>query len=114
MPAPSSNSIDKQRGLSALFARLFWMLLGNFALLICAAKIFMDRNVSIRASDIVFWCVVLVMIVVRFLDIKYLEGQTATGAPATIKHWQKYAFILLIAAVVIWSAAHAVAFLSKS
>ena len=95
MSAPTNQPIDKQRGILAILARIFWMALGNFALMICAANVFMGESNSTRTSDIIFWCVVLAMIIVRFLDIKFLDGQTASGEPATLSHWRKYAILLI-------------------
>ena len=74
--------------------------------MICAANIFMGEGRSTRISDIIFWCVVPAMIIVRFLDIKFLDGQTATGEPARFKHWRRYAIVLVVISAVIWSAAH--------
>jgi hypothetical protein len=113
MSAPTNQPIDKQSGILAIFARPFWMFLGNFALMICAANIFMGESSSTRTSDIVFWCVVPAMIIVRFLDIKFLDGQTSTGEPATLSHWFKYAILLIIISAIIWAVAHIVANLSK-
>jgi hypothetical protein len=114
MSAPTNQTIDKQRGILAILARFFWMFFGNFALMVCAANIFMGESKSTRTSDIIFWCAVPAMILVRFLDIKFLNGQTATGEPASTKHWLKYAVALLVIAAVLWSAAHIVVYLSKS
>ena len=114
MSAPTNQPIDKQRGILAILARTFWMFLCNFALMVCAANIFMGESKSTRTSDIIFWCVVPAMIIVRFLDIKFLDGQTATGEPATLAHWRRYAVLLIVISAIIWSAAHAVVYLSKS
>ena len=114
MPAPTNQTTDKQRGALAILARIFWMFLGNFALMVCAANIFMGESSSTRISDIIFWCVVPAMIIVRFLDIKFLDGQTTTGEPATLSHWRQYAVLLIIISAVIWLAAHAVAGMFKS
>jgi hypothetical protein len=54
------------------------------------------------------------MIIVRLLDIKFLNGQTATGEPASVKHWRRYAIMLVLISAVIWAAAHATAHLFKS
>jgi hypothetical protein len=106
MSAPANQTTYKQRGALAILARIFWMFLGNFALMICVANIFMGESSSTRASDIIFWCVVPAMIIVRFLDIKFLDGQTATGGPASIKHWRRYAIALAIISAAIWTVAH--------
>jgi hypothetical protein len=106
MSAPTNRPIDKQGGILAILARPFWMFFGNFALMICAANIIMGKSSSTRISDIIFWCAVVAMIIVRFLDIKFLDGQTTTGEPASLAHWRKYAIILVICSGVIWAAAH--------
>ena len=106
MSDPTNQPIDKQSGILAIFVRPFWMFLGLFALLICAANIFMGESKSTRTSDIIFWCLVAAMIIVRFLDIKFLDGQTATGEPASIKHWRRYAIVLVVISAAIWTGAH--------
>jgi hypothetical protein len=106
MSAPTNQPIDKQSGILAILARLFWMIFGNFVLMICAAHIFMGESSSTRTSDLIFWCAVAAMIIVRFLDIKFLNGQTTTGGPASIKHWHRYAIVLVVISAVIWAAAH--------
>jgi hypothetical protein len=113
MSAPTNQPIDKQRGILAILARPFWMFFGNFAMMICAIHIMMGESKSTKTTDIILWCAVAAMIAVRFLDVKFLDGQTATGEPAMLAHWRKYAIMLLMVAGVIWSAAHAAAYLSK-
>ena len=114
MSAPSNHHFDRQSEIWAILARPFWMFFGNFILLISAANICVGKNKQSHVSDIVFWGAVMALIVVRFLDIKFLKGQTAMGAPATIKHWRNYAILLIVIAVVIWSAAHFASYLFKS
>ena len=114
MSAPANQTTDKQRGVLAILARIFWMFLGNFALMICAVTILIGEGGSTRIPDIIFWCVVPAMIIVRFLDIKFLDGQTVTDKPATLVHWRKYTILLVICAAIIWSAVRAAAHLFKS
>jgi hypothetical protein len=113
MSAPTNQTTDKQRGALAILARIFWMALGNFALMICAANILMSESSSTRISDVIFWSAAIAMIIVRFLDIKFFNGQTATGEPATLAHWRKYSILLAVVSTVIWAAAHAAAGLFK-
>jgi hypothetical protein len=114
MSAPTNHHFDRQSGIWAILARPFWMFFGNFILLISAAHMFVGENKQSHVSDIFFWGAVLALIVVRFLDIKFLNCQTATGAPATIKHWRNYAILLIVIAAVIRSAAHFASYLFKS
>ena len=113
MSTPANQTTDKQRGALAILARLFWMFFGNFIMMISAVTILMGEGSSTRIPDIIFWCVVPAMIIVRFLDIKFLDGQTTTGEPATLSHWRKYAILLIIISAIIWSAAHMAVYLLK-
>jgi hypothetical protein len=106
MSAPINQPIDKQSGIWALLLRPFWMFLGNFVLLISAANIFAGESKTSYVSDLIFWTGVISLVIVRFIDIKFLDGQTATGQPASIKHWLRYAIVLVIISAVIWAAAH--------
>jgi hypothetical protein len=114
MSARINHQVDKQGGILSLLARPFWMFLGNFALMICAVNIFVGENKSTRTSDIIFWCVTAAMIIVRFLDIKFLDGLTADGKPASLRHWRRYAIILALSSALVWAAAHIASTLSKS
>jgi hypothetical protein len=49
-------------------------------------------------ADAIFWLIALVLILARYMDIRYLKGETADNEPATLKHWRRYSVILLIAA----------------
>jgi hypothetical protein len=113
-PQIDTETIDKQSGILALIARPFWIFFGNFILLISAANIFAGENKTSYVSDFIFWGGVVALIIVRFLDIKFLNGQTAAGKPATIKHWRNYAILLLVISAVIWSAARFASYLFKS
>jgi hypothetical protein len=112
--AGRTDKIDKQSGILAILARPFWMFFGNFILLISVANIFAGEIKTPYVSDFVFWGVVVALIIVRFLDIKFLNGQTAAGKPATIKHWRNYAILLVVISAAVWAAAHWARYLFKS
>jgi len=83
-------------------------------MMISAVTILMGEGSSTRIPDIIFWCIIPAMIIVRFLDIKFLDGRTTTDKPATLAHWRKYAVLLIIISAIIWLVAHAAAGLFKS
>jgi hypothetical protein len=114
MSAPTNQPVDKQSGILALLIRPFWMFFGNFILLISAANILMGEGKTSYVSDLIFWTGVIALVTVRFLDIKFLDGQTATGTPATLKHWLRYTIGLVVFSAVIWAAVRIAAGLFKS
>jgi len=110
----SQAPVDKQRGVSALAIRPFWMIFGNFVLMICAAGILTGENKQTAVPDVIFWCTAVAMIFARYIDIKYLDGLTATGEPANMRNWLKYAIILFALSAVIWAAVHGSNYFFKS
>jgi hypothetical protein len=55
--------------------------------------------------DVVFAITFVLMIGARWLEVRSGAGETATGEPATMEHFKRYAAILLPAVVVLWVAA---------
>ena len=99
--------IPEQLGsFSGCLARIFWMAAGNVVLFFFAAKIFARSNRSLSWMDAGYWLVVVAVLVVRYADVRYLQGHTANGAPATLRDWGRYAFALAAVAAVLWGAAH--------
>jgi len=88
--------------------RLFWMIAGNFCLAVVALLI-ADRcrkALSFSALDGVYWAVAALLVVVRYVDIRHMGGATATGEPASMRHFGRYAAILAVASTLLWAAAH--------
>lgn len=91
-------------GCLSQLARLFWMAAGNCALALLAVSI--ARAGSPSALDIIFWLLVGALLVIRYIDIKWLRGLTAEGKPASMHHWYRYTGYLLAASVALWALAH--------
>ena len=84
-------------------ARLFWIFGGNAALIFCAIYIVLRR-----ATFVVYLIYIIVtfgLIAVRFIDIKYLNGEKMNGERASLKYWRRYALLVLISAGLLFIAA---------
>jgi hypothetical protein len=92
--------------LGGCLVRLYWMLFGNVALLLCAVAILLHRGGFLSVADIVYWVIAVTIGVVRFVDIRRFGGRTAAGQPASAAHWRRYLITLIVASSVIWGAAH--------
>ena len=103
---PASPS--PMRGLGCL-TRMAWMLFGVVILFLSAISIAGHRG-SLSTADVVFWVTVVGCIVMRYVDVSRLSGRTVTGQPATMRHWRRYAGLLLFGAGIAWGLAHAIAF----
>ena len=91
--------------------RLFWMLLGNIALLVCAYLI-ADRPgdfFTFSALDIVYGTTIVALTVARYVDIRHMSGGTVTGTPASMTIFRRYLVALIAFSVCVWAAAHGVA-----
>lgn len=94
---------------SGCLARLFWMMLGNAILAVAALKIFEGPSLGLTWADLVYWATVASLLVVRYADVRYLEGKRADGEPATMADWRRYSSMLTGSALVVWILLHAVA-----
>lgn len=104
--APETTSIPAAQatGCAPALARLTWMLGGNVALFLLAFSIMKRRAFSVL--DGLFWATVAGLILVRYLDVAKLQGKTADGEPASMRHWLRYAVALLAAAAALWGLSH--------
>ena len=112
MPGPSKSPKlpeAEQAGCLSTIARIIWILVGNFALLVLVAMVAMRKGLS--ALDGVYWAVVAALLFIRYTDIKWLEGQGPDALPATMKDRGRYARLLLILGGGAWAAVHIVVLL---
>lgn len=89
--------------------RLFWMVGGIIALLFLSLSIV--RSGGLSAYDPAFAAVAAAMILVRFLDVRFLNGETADGHPATLRDWRRYAVGVAVCSFGCWLVLHGVAWL---
>ena len=101
----------KNSSVLGLLARLFWMLLGNAILAISGVSILQYKDRGFHTADAVFWIVIAILIPVRYLDIKFWEGGTCTGGPATMTDWRRYVFMLTGIAGGVWAVLHLVTYI---
>jgi len=87
--------------------RLWWMLLGNAVLALSAVFIAHNTGGFFHAADAVFWCTVASLALTRYVDIRFLDGLTAAGAPASTRLWVKYSAVLVVLSAIVWALAHA-------
>ena len=74
----------------ASFGRLFWMIVGPFALAICAVGIAQRDAGWFSPSDVFYFVVLGGMLIGRRVEFRYSRPTTATGDPATAVHLRRY------------------------
>ena len=98
----------------AVFLRLFWLFIGIMALAICAMFIAKDHDRSVSGVDAVYGLLIPLLILSRYLDVRFYKGDTAYGLPATMADWRHYSLYLTGFSLLGWLAAHGIAFLLAS
>jgi hypothetical protein len=111
MAGHDPQTLDRQGTAVGVLARLFWMLVGNAILLFSLIFLLHNKGGWLHTADVVFWITVGVLVLVRYLDIRFCNGLTAAGAPASRQHWVKYVVMLLVVSTTTWVLAHAANYL---
>jgi hypothetical protein len=106
MPERDLQAVDKQSTGAGILARLWWMFFGNVVLAFCILFIVENQGGFFRAADWVFWITLGSLVLVRYADIRFLEGRTGTGERASIAQWTRYAAVLTACAAAGWIIAH--------
>jgi hypothetical protein len=92
---------------SGCLVRLFWMGVGNLVLVLAAIGIGQNRGgFTLTAMDVLFWAMALCLLAVRYIDIRYLGGETADSRPASMSDWRRYALTVLGVSLALWLGAH--------
>ena len=102
-----STELASNTGCLGVLARLIWLGLGNGLLLILAAAI--TQPGADRGMDVLFWLVAALILVARYVDVRWLGGLTAEGERASMADWRRHVVILIPVAVALWAAAHFIA-----
>lgn len=97
------NSDSQFTPVLSIVIRLCWMYFGPTTLLFLAiGSAFKNSNKIINTSHIVFWIVVIAIIAIRYIDIRYFNGETKDFEPSTMLHLKKYSIGLPIYAALTW------------
>ena len=94
--------------LTGCLVRLFWMGAGNLILALAAIAIAQNHfgPFVLTWTDVLFWLTAAALPIVRYVDIRLLDGATADNQPATMSHWRRYTVTVLAASLVLWVGAH--------
>ena len=104
--SPGTTPESQRQGCLGTILRIIWILPGNFALFLFLVLIVQRKGFTL--FDPIYWVSLAALAFVRYIDIKYLKGQTSNAAPATMRDWRKYLVRLLAIAGGGWVIAHAV------
>ncbi len=95
-------------GCLSIIVRLSWVFGGIIVLIYCA--VFIAREKHPGTTDLIFWLTLAAIVLLRFVDIRFLQGETLDNKPATITHWRRYALKISAAAAVLYAVAKLIAY----
>jgi hypothetical protein len=104
---PDPQEGQPVEGASGCLLRVYWMLLGNALVFLCAYLIAQAGGLF-SAVDVFYWLAVAGLLGARYVDVRYMNGRTAEGQPATTRDWRRYRLGVLGVSVVLWGAVHLV------
>jgi hypothetical protein len=111
---PKENSSQKPKKSEGLgcFVRMLWMGAGPIALLLSFFIIAREHSKEIAPvwADYLYLGIILLMIVIRYVDIRSLDGRTAANQPATMRHWWRYVLLVLLIGFACLVGAHALSY----
>ncbi|MDD4873163.1 MAG: hypothetical protein PHR77_21630 [Kiritimatiellae bacterium] len=97
--------IEKPLGGTGCLFRLYWMFGGNIILLFLVIFLIDKRFKFPSWLDLVCLITVITLIAVRYIDIRYMLGETAEGKPASMSDFRSYTLILVIVSSLMWAVA---------
>lgn len=111
-PADEQGNDDQQayNPATGCLLRVFWIMVGNLALLFCAVYIAQNATRLVGVADAVYWAIIGSLLAARYVDIRHFQGRTAEGEPASMAHWRRYAGLLVAVSAGLWLAAHLAAY----
>jgi hypothetical protein len=86
----------------AVFGRITWMLLGPVALVLATFGIVNRGEGWVTAPDILYFTILGLMFLGRWLEFRGGNPQTADGQPATPEHLRRYLIVGAGAGLAIW------------
>lgn len=106
---PMPQQDPQPRQLSGCFVRLLWMMVGNVVLIMTAIAIAQkQRGFALTEMDAFFFATAIGLLVVRYIDIRFLQGKTSDSQPATMADWRRYAITILGVSFLLWLGVHAI------
>jgi hypothetical protein len=89
--------------MSAVFARIYWMMFGPLLLILMLYKI-SDQTERLGLADLAFGLLLIGLPLARWVEFRGGDPRTTTGDPAEPRHLQRYSAAALVIGLVGWGA----------
>ena len=98
---------------SGLLIRLYWLFFCNVVLIFILAFIIEKHPQFPSLLDAAYLAALSSLIIIRYVDIRFFDGQTGEGKPATIDNWRRYALLVGLAGPAVWFVSRVLAHVLK-
>ncbi|MDD5772387.1 MAG: hypothetical protein PHX78_02860 [bacterium] len=99
------NKQNNSTGIGMLI-RFYWMAFGNFINMLLIINITFKKQSPIMLLSILYFINTIGLIILRYIDIKYLNGLTSEYEHATMDHWKIYSIKVIVFYLVLWIVAY--------
>ena len=96
-----NQDATKKDSFLGLIVRIIWMGIG-FIPFVLFFRLIMKANERVTKWDFFYWGLYILLVVLKYVDYKYLNGETAEGERATIINVRDYAIRVFIFIVVFY------------
>lgn len=98
---------EQRQPASALefLVRFYWLFLGNVTLFFLLIFILEKRPRLFSGYDAAYAANLVLLLVLRYVDIRLLHGETGDGRPATLSDWRRHALLVLTVGLAAWGLA---------
>ena len=83
--------------------RLYWMILGHSIVVLIGVALYTHQLHADMLMNAPLGAAMFACIIARLIDIKWYNGTTGDGQPATMKHFTHYTMFILGYSVPIWA-----------
>ena len=98
-----SDRSEGQNGVGCLL-RLFWMVIGNFVLVLCVIGMAQQGTGGLGLLDVLYWATAAAVLAARYADVAVFHGRTSDDRQATLADWRRHVLVLLPLAAIAWVA----------
>lgn len=100
------DASEYERPVVAELCRMTWLAFGPAGLIFSAAAVSKDPPGRYSVTDVLFWGITVLVVLTRFLDIRFFRGRTTDDKPASLSDWWQYSIKVGLFAVALWFIAH--------
>lgn len=98
----SKDDSDYQRPVFAELCRMTWLAFGPLGVVFSGVSIWSLPPWTYSRLDWIFWGIATLVVLARFVEIRFFRGTTTENKPATMSDWWRYTAKFTLFAVALW------------